>query len=205
VADGPAAVYWREVARCDPGLKRTLYTPAYQTALAGFEASSILEEHLGVAKEWDAASQLLYVDFKTYLADGILTKVDRASMAHGLEVRVPFLDHLFVERVAGLPSSLKVGSSRGKDVLKRALRDAVPRGILERRKRGFTPPLNRWFEGELGDVFHERVLTGTPFVAEFLRPEPIRDLWEEHRSRARSHSGLLWAILVLENWGRAFL
>ncbi len=201
VVDGPVGIYHAEVARLNRRLKKELYAPAFAKTSDGADVSLAVATHLEASKQWDSTSRLLYVDFKTYLADCILTKVDRASMAHGLEVRVPLLDHRFVECVARIRPSRKVGSGRGKEILKRALAGSVPRPILRRRKRGFTPPLECWFDGDLGTAFQQRVLNGTSFVGEYLRLDRVRERWE---TRGANYN-LLWAILALENWARTFL
>jgi asparagine synthase (glutamine-hydrolysing) len=125
-------------------------------------------------------------------------------MAHGLEVRVPLLDHPLVEFMAHLPSSTKVAWGSGKRLLRRSLKGIVPEQILNRRKRGFTPPLGRWLEGSVGTVLESRVLGKNPFVSGYLEMDEVMRLWTEHRAGARGRSQLLWAILMLENWGRRF-
>jgi len=202
---GPSTdVYWREVTRCDAALKGTLYSGAFRKALRDHDPFSILSRHLERSRGWDSTSQLMYLDFKTFLADGILTKVDRASMAHGLEVRVPLLDHMLVELAGRIPCEMKVTAGRGKGILRNALRDVVPSRILERRKKGFTPPLGRWLRGPLGSILEDRVLAGNPFVSQFLDVGSIRTLWEEQRRGVPGRSLLLWTILTLECWGRTW-
>ena len=135
-----------------PETKRSLYRTRFQRAVQGHDPYSILNGHLARTDGWESTAQLQYADLKTYLPDGILTKVDRASMAHGLEARVPLLDHALVELAARLPSSSKVGTTRGKRILRKSIRGLVPAPILARRKRGFTPPVSRWLGGETGGV-----------------------------------------------------
>ena len=204
-AEEPMAAYWKEMSICDPALKAELYSGAFQSALAGYDAISAIRACFERSAQWDSTSQLQYTDFKTYLADGILTKVDRASMAHGLEVRVPLLDHTLVEFIARLPSSSKVAWGRGKRLLKQSLRGLVPSQILDRRKRGFTPPLLRWLAGSTGDLFERRVLAGDPFVSRFLDMDAVGRLWSDHRAGVRDRAQLIWSILALETWGRRFL
>jgi len=203
-SEGPLTCYANEMSICDAESKRRLFGASLKKRLAGYEARSVLEECFERSARWDSTSQLQYTDFKTYLADGILTKVDRASMAHGLEVRVPLLDHPLVEFMAHLPSSTKVAWGRGKRLLRQSLRGVVPEQILNRRKRGFTPPLGRWLEGSVGALFESRVIGGGPFVSNILDMDEVRRLWTDHRAGARGRSQLLWAILVLETWGRRF-
>src|SRR5262245_59322307 len=108
-----------------------------------------MARHMREAPVDDPLALIQYADFKTYLPGDILTKVDRASMAHALEVRVPILDHQFVEWAARVPSSLKLRMGEGKYIFKKSLRDLVPQGILYRSKMGFAVPLASWFRGPL--------------------------------------------------------
>ncbi len=186
-------------------LKERLYAPEWAARLAGHDPASVLAPHLARAEGWDPVARLQYLDFKTYLADGILTKVDRASMAHGLEVRVPLLDHRVVEFAASLPSRYKVSRGQGKLVFKRALRGLVPREILTRRKAGFTPPMDRWFRGNLAPLVEERVFAPDAFVAEVFDRRALRSLWQGHLDGTRSAASQLWAALMLESWARRFL
>jgi asparagine synthase (glutamine-hydrolysing) len=198
------SVYFQEMSICDHELKPLLYTSAFRKALGEYDSFSVLKPHFERSRDWDSTSQLQYVDFKTYLADGILTKVDRASMANGLEVRVPLLDQALVEFTSGIPSSLKVARGGGKRLMKASLRGLVPEPILRRRKRGFTPPVGRWLEGDIGTLFENRVLGGNSFAASYLDIGAVRRLWAEHRAGTLPRTQLFWAILVLETWGRRF-
>jgi asparagine synthase (glutamine-hydrolysing) len=188
-----------------PGMKERLFTGEWRRLLAGRRPGAALEPYLARAAGWDPVSRLQYVDFKTYLADGILTKVDRASMAHGLEVRVPLLDHRVVELAAALPSVYKVTPSGGKRVFKRAVAGLVPREIVTRRKAGFTPPLTRWFEGSLGGMLERTVFAKGSFASHLFDTTALRTVWEEHRNGGANVASQLWALLVLESWAREFL
>jgi len=201
----PRTAYRTEMTIAAPTMKERLYREEFRRGLEGHDPYSILNAHFERAADWDSTAQLQYADFKTYLPDDILTKVDRASMAHGLEARVPLLDPGLLEFVAGLPSSAKVGRRRGKRLLRDSLRGLVPDRILARRKRGFTPPLSRWLAGGVGDLLEQRVLRGESAAAAYLDTGEVRRLWADQRSGGRRHTQLLWAVLVLECWGRRFL
>ena len=141
-----------------------------------------------------------YLDFKTYLPGDILTKVDRASMAHSLEVRVPFLDHTFVEWTAGLPSGLKLKGGSGKDVLKQALRPLLPEEVLFRSKMGFAVPLDLWFRGSLQERMMQS-LNGTVLADSGLfNPDSLRQIGKDHSSGRRNYSAVLWSLLMFEGF-----
>jgi asparagine synthase (glutamine-hydrolysing) len=204
-AVSPRAAYRKEMSIASPETKRVLYGERLKRAVEGHDPFSILDRHFGRAEGWDSTSSLQYADFKSYLPDGILTKMDRASMAHGLEARVPLLDQALVEFVAAMPSSSKATRGKGKRLLRGALRHMVPARILNRRKRGFTPPVARWLDGKTGALFTDRVLGRDSFVSGCLDIEGVRGIWESQRGGARRDTQLLWAVLILECWGRRFL
>jgi asparagine synthase (glutamine-hydrolysing) len=169
--------------------------------LRGHDPFSVLERHFRNAPR-DPLSRIQYVDFKTYLPDDILTKVDRASMAHSLEVRVPILDHSFVERVARIPSSLKLRGGEGKYVFKRALRGVVPDGILDREKMGFSVPLAKWMRDELRPAFRECL--DDPAMGAFFDVREIEGMWKRHRAKVRDFAIPLYAVLAFHRWHRSF-
>ncbi|MGH3631689.1 MAG: asparagine synthase-related protein, partial [Sciscionella sp.] len=203
-AKSPMIRYQDEMSVCRTDQKPSLYRAAFASALGGYDALSTVEACFARSDPWGSTSQFQYTDFKTFLADGILTKVDRASMAHGLEVRVPLLDHPLVEFFASLPSSSKIGRGRGKEILKKSLRHVVPSEILTRRKRGFTPPLAQWLSGGTGTLFERRVFHSSSFISGFLEMNAVRRVWDDHRAGIRSDTRLIWSILMLENWGLRF-
>jgi asparagine synthase (glutamine-hydrolysing) len=154
----------------------------------------------------DALSRLMYLDMKTYLTADILTKVDRMSMATSLEVRVPMLDHEFVEWVAALPVEWKFRAGTRKYVLKKlAERLGIPRELLHRRKQGFQLPLVDWMRSEMKDQFLRVLLEPQTLQRGYFKPLAIQSLVDEHTRGRRNRSGLLWRMLVLELWHRNFL
>jgi asparagine synthase (glutamine-hydrolysing) len=156
------------------------------------------EKHGGVL------DRMSHADLQTYLVE-LLMKQDQMSMAASIESRVPFLDHEFVERAVRLPSALKVRGLTTKAVLREALKDLVPREILQRPKMGFPVPVGRWLRGPFWSVVEEFVLSPRACERGFFQPAMLRRLAEEHRSGTREHGDRLWLLVNLEMWQRIFL
>ncbi len=205
LALSPEEGYFSSVTWFSPAMKRTLYRESLQSALGGHRPMSVMQRYFDRTRGWDPLARIQYVDVKTYLVDDILTKVDRASMAHSLEVRVPLLDHEVMEFVARIPSRFKLHGGEGKYILKRALRDLIPAEAMDRPKMGFSIPLARWFRGELKNVFETRVFAPQSFLQEYLDLDVIRRWWSHHQCGMRDYSNHLWALLVLECWGQRFM
>jgi asparagine synthase (glutamine-hydrolysing) len=135
---------------------------------------------------------------KTYLPGDILTKVDRASMAHALEVRVPLLDHQFVEWVSGLPSSSKLRNGEGKHVFKKALKPYLSDDILYRKKMGFSIPLGAWLRGPLRESMSRAVLNPVLLATGIFNVSYLKQMIDQHQSGARDHTVSLWSVLMFE-------
>jgi asparagine synthase (glutamine-hydrolysing) len=194
--------YFASVSVCTQDLRRRLFSPELARALQGYDAVEVLERHIAQCGSADPLSLVQYADFKTYLPGDILTKVDRASMARSLEVRVPLLDHTLVEWTARLPSTLKLRGREGKWIFKSALAPYVPSEILYRPKQGFAVPLAAWFRGPLRRRVRER-LTG-PILREsgLFDMETIGRLLDQHQSGAYDHSASLWMLSIFESFLR---
>ena len=152
---------------------------------------------------WDA--QMMHADFETYLPEDILVKVDRMSMAHSIESRVPLLDNDVVEVAASIPASMKIRNGRRKHILKAVAETVLPRQILERRKQGFGVPLSVWFRGDLRSLFTDVLLSPTLRQRGYFDTRFIERLVREHVSARRDHTLRLWALVVFELWHRAYL
>jgi asparagine synthase (glutamine-hydrolysing) len=182
-------------------LRSQLYSDTFRRQLDGYHGIEVFNRYLEKAPE-HPLSMVQYLDMKTYLAGDILTKVDRASMAHALEVRVPILDHEFVEWVSGLPPHMKLAGGEGKRIFKRALEPHLSRDILYRRKMGFAVPLASWFRGALRERIREALLGPVLAGTGIFNPRFLETLLDQHQSGRRDYSAALWALLMFEAFVR---
>ena len=185
--------------------KALLLSPEVASALDGHDPFLPFARHFDRVRNLDPLSQLLYVDLKTWLANDMLVKVDRMSMAHGLEIRCPLLDHRIIEFGATVPSDLKYRGPVSKYLLKRHLDGRVPASAIYRRKQGFEIPLARWLRGDLHDMAHDVLFSRRALGRGHIRPERLRLLWDRHQRGVRDHSAQIWAVLMFELWARTFL
>jgi asparagine synthase (glutamine-hydrolysing) len=199
VGDDPARAYWRSVTRIDREAALALLAPDLARRLSEHDPFEAFAVHYEKPDVDDSVYRAQYADFHTYLPDQILAKVDRASMAVGLEVRVPLLDHRFVARFANLPADEKIHSGRGKVAFREALRRRISSDVLDAPKRGFDTPLREWIRGPLGKPIADALET---LPGEWFRKDVLHGLLEEHQSGSRDHGRLLWSLLVLEHWRR---
>jgi asparagine synthase (glutamine-hydrolysing) len=185
----------------------SLLSPEFRATIAeGGDPQDLLLQYFQQAPAHDPISQMLYVDTKTYLVEDILTKVDRMSMLTSLEVRVPILDHLFVEWVAGLGPEWKMRDGKQKYIFRKlAERVGVPREVLYRPKRGFALPLVHWMRHELKDLILSVLLETRTLQRGYFDPQGVRQLLDEHFRGRRDQSGRIWRLLIFELWHRNFL
>jgi asparagine synthase (glutamine-hydrolysing) len=179
-------------------LRSRLYSPALKASLGGYSALDVFERHARRAGTDDPLALIQYIDSHTYLVGDINTKVDRASMAHSLEVREPLMDHELVEWVATLPSSLKLRGSNGKAFFKKSMEPHLPNDVLYRPKMGFSVPLARWLRGPLRERMRGALLDGPVLHGGWLNPSVVRELVEQHESGRADHSTPLWTLLMFD-------
>ena len=178
--------------------------PEIRALTFGRESGDVLasyREALGRVQGRSLLSRLLYLNARTYLLDDLLPKMDRMSMAHGLETRSPFLDRHLSEYVATLPDGLKRSGRHGKIVLKKAVEDLLPAEILKRKKHGFGVPLGTWFRGELRPMVEDTLLD-RPRIGGRLDVTVIRRLFDDHLAGRADRGHQLWTLLTLELWMR---
>ena len=179
-------------------LRHRLYRDGFRTLLQGHEAEARYAAAMRNAPADDALSRAQYADLKIWLPGDILTKVDRTSMAVGLEAREPFLDHRLIEFAAKLPPRMRLRRGQGKWLMKKALERYLPPEVLHRRKMGFVTPISAWFRGPLADraaaVSHGSALAELGWFDETA----VARIAAEHRSGRAEHGRLLWQLMMLE-------
>lgn len=175
-----------------------LFSPELKHQLYGYTALEVFRHHANNANTNDPLALIQYVDYKTWLVGDINTKVDRASMAHSLEVREPLMDHKLVEWLATLPSCLKIRGQEGKFLLKKAFEPLLPANILYRQKMGFSMPSARWLRGSLAERAREALLGKTLTESGYFNTTTIRFMLDKHQSGQRDFSAPLWSLLMFE-------
>lgn len=197
--------YFHGVSLMADGTRAQMFSPQFKRDLQGYRALDVMQRHADNMQGDDPLSMVQYLDIKTYLPGDILTKVDRASMAHALEVRVPLLDHQFVEWVATLPTSMKLHDGKGKYLLKKSLKPYLSDDILYRKKMGFSIPVAEWFRGPLRQRVREAVMGKTLADTGFFNMEFLQELVEQHQSGRRDNSAALWSLVMFEAFLRKVL
>ena len=195
--------YFNIVALMNDDLRKSLYSADFRRQLQGYSAEEVLRRHSERVKDADALTQIQYLDLKTYLPGDILTKVDRASMAHALEVRVPLLDHQLVEWCSTLPVDLRRRKGTGKFLLKKAMEPYLPDDILYRPKKGFAVPLAKWFRGPLRERLENALLSERLLSTGIFERRTLVSLLDQHQSGRVDRSASLWSLLMFEAFLRA--
>jgi asparagine synthase (glutamine-hydrolysing) len=199
------ARYLDAIAFFQPDEKHALYTRDVRSGIDGRYAHAGFASRLQRFAGMPAHSRMMRLDFETYLSDDVLTKVDRMSMAHSIESRVPLLDNHVIDFAASLPASLKIRNGRRKHVLKEAVRNLLPLDILNRRKQGFGVPLGVWFRGGLSDLLSDVLTSPRTRQRGYFEPAFVDRLVGEHRAGKRDHTLRLWQLMVFELWHREYL
>jgi asparagine synthase (glutamine-hydrolysing) len=184
--------------------RAALYSSDARSAV-GAGAERTLARHFDRFRALPRDSRLMRFDFETYLPEDVLAKVDRMSMAHSIESRVPLLDNRVIDFAASLPAHFKIRDGRRKHILKETLRTLLPDGILARRKQGFGIPLGTWFRGGLTGLFADVLDAPRTRQRGYFEPAFVGRLLREHLSGERDHTLRLWQLLVFELWHRQYL
>jgi len=182
-----------------------LYSDELAKAVADNQPLDFLSDALARCSRRDRITAFSLADLVTYLPCDLMTKVDIASMAHGLECRQPFLDYRVVELAARMPRRLKFRFGRGKRILRETFRDLLPKAIQKRAKMGFGVPLDHWFRHELKDFAREVLFDPKTLQRGYFRPEAVAELFDQHQQKRFNHGYRLWSLLVLELWRRQWM
>ena len=185
---------WRRLARKDVVRRLSDYHPGIRTI-----------EHYRAAGTDDHLSRVLYADIKTYLAGGILVKVDRMSMANSLEVRAPLLDYRIVEFAAKLPPAFKLRGEQKKYLLRQALRKRLPAQILDRKKMGFSVPLAHWLGGPLRPMVESAVMSKTGGLSEYFDTTELTDYWRGFLNGNHAAASPIWSFLMFDLWWNQYV
>lgn len=190
--------YFHSVSTTSAATRQQLYSASFKRELKGYSALEVFRAHAKNAPTDQPLLLAQYLDIKTWLPGDILTKVDRASMAHSLEVRVPLLDHRLVAWASSLPPALKLKGGTGKYIFKKALEADLPHDVLYRAKMGFSVPLAAWLRGPLAQRAREALLNGAVARCGYFEPSTLKRLVREHAAGRRDHSTTLWSLLMLD-------
>ena len=205
LARNSVEAYFHSVSILRDAMRQQLFSGSFKSALGGYQALEVFKHHAGKANTDDPLALIQYLDLKTYLVGDINTKVDRASMAHSLEVREPLMDHPLVEWLASLPPDLKIRGQEGKWLFKKALEPRLPNEVLYRPKMGFAVPLARWFRGPLRQRVRDSLLGDTLAATGWFNRSYLEHLVAARDSGARDYSSPIWTVLMFEAFLRNVL
>jgi asparagine synthase (glutamine-hydrolysing) len=198
LARNSVEAYFHSMSLLRDADRSRLYSASFKAQLGGYNAREVFTRHAANADTEDPLALIQYIDTHTYLVGDINTKVDRASMAHSLEVREPLMDHEIVEWLATLPSHMKMRGGESKFLLKKAMEPLLPNDIMYRPKMGFAVPLARWFKGPLRERVRSALLAGPLAESGMFDAGTVRQMVEQHENGSRDHSTPLWTLLMYD-------
>jgi len=202
---GTAERYLDLISRADDAVRLPLYAPDLRGLIGGDSAQDHFRRLHRDGPARDPLAAALYFDYRTYLADDILALSDRLSMAHSLEIRVPFVDHELVEKVFPLPAHVKVGRWEHKQLLRRALAPRLPGAHFQAPKRGFVGPTAAWLRRELRPLLEDELSASRTRRLGYFDGPALERLLADHFSRRHNREGILLALLCFSTWHRIYL
>ena len=197
ISQGSSATYKRWITNFNSSLMTQILNPGLQEDYINYNIYKIVDQCFQYSKL--PINQSLAFETKYYLPDDLLVKVDRMSMAHSLEVRVPFLDHRIVEFAATLPINYKIRNGQTKYLLKQSMGRYLPKDIIKKPKQGFTPPIKEWLKNDLKD-FTMDLLLSSKKINDYIQYDKIEELLISHYSGKRDYQYQIWSLLVLVLW-----
>ncbi len=205
LSDQPLQDRYLGVSFYEAPVKEALYRPEIRNLFNGHGMPGLVQPYYDKAKGLDPLLQMMYLDVKSWLPDDLLVKADKMTMASGVELRVPFLDHRVVELGGRIPPRYRIKGWTTKYILKKAMEKHLPHEILHRGKMGFPTPLARMFQGEMRPYVAEILGSDRHLGRGYFRPEAVRGMVSEHMEGKQDHHRVLWQLLVLEEWHRKFI
>jgi len=200
----PAEAYANTLSLCRLPLRHQLLQADLRSVVRTHQPARIAAN--GFARGGtEPLNGMIAADMATLLPDDYLVKVDRASMANGLEVRPPMLDHEFLELCARVPAHLKINQGETKWLLRKAARTLVPASIIDRPKQGFEIPVDQWFRGSLGEMFRDTVLTPGSSLSSVVDQSTAEQMLERHCRGTGRHGSTLWSLLTLASWADQYM
>ncbi|HCJ51812.1 MAG TPA: asparagine synthetase B [Gallionella sp.] len=197
LARNSVEAYFHSVSFVSDELRERMFSASFKRQLQGYQAIEVMRRHAKNAPE-HPLSAIQYIDYKTYLVGDINTKVDRASMAHSLEVREPLMDHTLIEWAASLPPELKLHGNEGKYVFKKAMEPYLPDEVLYRPKMGFSVPLANWLRGPLREKARTALLGAQMRDSGLFDMDFLAEMLAQHRSGLRDYSTPIWTLMMFE-------
>ncbi len=188
----------------DRPMRKKLFSPETWEQLAQFDEFEVYRKYYAEENP-DLINRVMYIDQKTWLPDDYLEKMDKATMAVGLEARVPFLDHRLIEFSSRMPSRYKVRGTQTKYLLKRMAQGFLPEKILKKPKHGFAVPTDPWFRGELKDFVYEVLFDPRTKKRGYFNSKTIEEIYEAHIHGREVHDSHLWLLMNFELWHRRFM
>jgi asparagine synthase (glutamine-hydrolysing) len=185
--------------------KARLYQSGLRDALASTDVYAPVRDALGRFSQDDLLNRQLYADLSLYLADDILVKVDRMSMATSLETRAPFLDGDLMELAFSMPGHLKIRNGERKWILKQAMKDVLPDTILNRKKEGFSIPMKNWLRKELQPLMRDLLSRDRIARRGLFDPDAVEKLIDDHVNGKENHAHTLFPLMVFERWASEYL
>ena len=198
LARNSVQAYLHSVSLSSDEQRQAMFSEGFKRELQGYSVQEVFDDYAARCPTDDPLSLIQYLDIKTYLVGDILTKVDRASMAHSLEVRVPLLDHHLVEWVSGVPSNYKLRGQEGKYLLKKSMEPYLPQDVLYRPKMGFGVPLGKWFRGPLKKRLQNSIVDGGLAETGIFNQQYLERLVSDHQAGLREYSAPLWSLLMFQ-------
>jgi len=185
--------------------KESLYTDDMCNRIDENQVERDMEYYYQRVKDYDILSKMQYLDIKFWLADDLLMKVDKMSMANSIEARVPFLDRDLVEFVTSIPCKTRMGGHRLKNIFKKSMQSLLSPEIIDRKKHGFDVPISQWIRSELKNYIQEMLSESTVVKRGYFRYEYIKSILDRHNSQREDWSWQIWSLLNFEIWHRIFI